>query len=130
MADRRMLAKAVILSDPWLDMPAEACKLYTVLNMLADDQGVIGNPKSAVRLAQVPSDALGVLIAKKFVLPLDNGIALIKHWKINNYLRKDTFHESTYQEELQAVRVKSDKTYSLKPGPKALRDAVENYVEN
>ena len=130
MANKRMFAETVIMSDAFLDMPASACKLYFVLSMMADDEGVVGSPKTAVIAARVAPDDLTVLIAKGFVIPLENGVVLIKHWKINNYLRKDRFHESAYKDELAAVRVKSDKSYTRKPGPKTLADAVENYVEN
>ena len=118
------------MSDAFLDMPASACKLYMVLSMMADDEGVVGSPKTAVIAARVAPDDLTVLIAKGFVLKLENGLVLIKHWKVNNYLRKDTFHKSTYQDELAAVSLKPDKSYTRKPGRKAFEEAVTVYVEN
>lgn len=130
MANKRMFAETVIMSDAFLDMPASACKLYLVLSMMADDEGVVGSPKTAVIVARVAPDDLAVLMAKGFVLQLANGVVLIKHWKINNYLRKDRFHESAYQDELQAVRVKPDKSYTKKPGHRTFAEAVENYGEN
>lgn len=113
-----------------MDMPASACKLYFVMSQIADDEGCIGAPKTAVIMARCTPDDLQILIAKGYVLMLDNGVALIKHWRINNNLRKDTFHASTYQDELQMVRVKDDKSYSLKPGKRPSLDACGKPAEN
>lgn len=125
MAERRCLAKAVMLSDAFLDMPASACKLYTTMVFLADPEGVIGSPKTCVFVARATSDDLQLLIAKGFVLPLANGVMLIKHWWVHNKTpRKDTFQPSTYQDELEAVRMKDDRSYTLKPGPKPGRKAL------
>ena len=37
MAERRMFAKTIVLSDAFLDMPMSARCLYFTLGMLADD---------------------------------------------------------------------------------------------
>lgn len=130
MANKRMFDRSIVMSDAFLEMPASARALYFVLSMMADDDGVVGSPKAAVRVAGVSPDDYVVLRAKGFVLELPHGVALIKHWRINNTLKGDRYRASTYQDELQAVRLKDDKSYSMKPGPKTLDDAVENFVES
>ena len=45
MAERRMIAKTIIDSDLFLDMPMSTQCLYFHLNMRADDDGFINNPK-------------------------------------------------------------------------------------
>ena len=45
MAEKRMFARSLIDSDSFLDMPLSAQALYFHLNMRADDDGFINNPK-------------------------------------------------------------------------------------
>jgi hypothetical protein len=51
MADKRMFAKSIIDSDPFLDMPLSAQALYFHLAMRADDDGVIDSPNKIRRMA-------------------------------------------------------------------------------
>lgn len=45
MANKRMFNIKIVDSDAFLDMPLSAQALYFHLNMRADDDGFIGNPK-------------------------------------------------------------------------------------
>ena len=49
MAERRMFAKAVVLSDAFLDLPVRSRCLYYTLGMVADDDGFINSPRSVLR---------------------------------------------------------------------------------
>ena len=89
MAERRMFAKSIVLSDAFLDMPMSARCLYFTLGMLADDEGCIGAPKSIMRQCGASQDDMNILIAKRYVLTFDSGVIVIKHWRLNNYLQKD-----------------------------------------
>ena len=89
MAERRMFAKTIIDSDAFLDMPVTTRLLYYDLAMRADDDGFINSPKKIMRIVGASQDDLKLLAAKKFIIPFDNGIVVIKHWKIHNYIRKD-----------------------------------------
>lgn len=99
MAERRMFAKSIVLSDAFLDMPMSARCLYFTLGMLADDDGFVGNPKSIMRQCGSTDDDMKVLLAKRYVLGFDSGIIVIKHWRMNNYLQKDRYNSTTYIEE-------------------------------
>lgn len=116
MAERRMFAKTIIDSDAFLDMPLSTQALYFHLGMRADDEGFINNPKKIQRMIGASDDDLKVLIAKRFVLPFDTGIVVIKHWRIHNYIQKDRFKETVYQEERSALTVKENGAYSLDTG--------------
>ena len=70
MAERRMFAKTIVLSDAFLDMPATARCLYFTLGMFADDDGFINSPKGIIRQCGASEDDLKILIAKKFIIPL------------------------------------------------------------
>lgn len=99
MAERRMFAKTIVLSDAFLDMPMSSRCLYFTLGMLADDDGFINNPRSIMRQAGCSEDDLKLLLAKRFLLAFDSGVIVIKHWRINNYLRSDRYTETKYLEE-------------------------------
>lgn len=99
MAERRMFAKTIVLSDAFLDMPMSARCLYFTLGMLADDDGFVNAPRSIMRQCGSSEDDMRVLISKKFVLEFENGVIVIKHWRINNYLRNDRYSETKYVDE-------------------------------
>jgi hypothetical protein len=99
MAERRMFSKTIISSDAFLDMPAITRSLYYHLSMFADDDGFINNPKSLMRSAKAKEKDLDLLEKKKFIIYFrDEGIVVIKHWKISNSIRGDTYHETKYKE--------------------------------
>ena len=94
-----MFAKTIVLSDAFLDMPMSARCLYFTLGMLADDDGFVNAPRSIMRQCGASDDDMKLLITKKFVLIFDSGVIVIKHWRINNYLRNDRYTETKYGDE-------------------------------
>jgi hypothetical protein len=113
MAERRMFAKTIIDSDAFLDMPLSTQALYFHLSMRADDDGFINNPKKVQRMIGCADDDLKLLIAKNFLIPFDNGVVVIKHWKIHNYIQKDRYKPTVYQEEKSFLGVKNNGAYTL-----------------
>ena len=85
---RRMFAKTIIDSDAFLDMPQSTQLLYFQLSMRADDDGFVNNPKSIMRNVGCKEDDMRVLSGKKFIIPFESGVIVIKHWKIHNYIQK------------------------------------------
>ncbi len=112
MAEKRMFAKSIVLSDAFLDMPASARALYFTLGMLADDDGFVGAPKSVMRQCSASPDDLNILVSKRFIIPFPSGVIVIKHWKINNTLKADRYRQTEYQEELSMLQVKQNKAYT------------------
>ncbi len=112
MAERRMFAKTIVLSDAFLDMPLSARCLYFTLGMLADDDGFVNSPKSIMRQAGASNDDLNILMAKRFILAFDSGIIVIKHWRIHNYIQKDRYKESKYIEEKATLTVDEKGAYT------------------
>lgn len=113
MAERRMFAKTIIDSDAFLDMPTSTQALYFHLGMRADDDGFINNPKKIQRLVGGGDDDLKLLIAKKFIIPFESGIVVIKHWKLHNYIQSDRYKPTVYQEEKQQLTTKDNKVYTI-----------------
>ena len=111
MAQRRMFAKTIIDSDAFLDMPATAQLLYFHLSMRADDDGFINQPKTIMRMTGCKDDDIRLLIAKKFIIPFETGIVVIKHWKIHNYIAKDRYTETKYKEEKAMLALDENNAY-------------------
>ncbi len=114
MAERRMFAKTIIDSDAFLEMPISARLLYYDLSMRADDDGFVNSPKKIMRVIGATKDDMNILILRKFIIPFESGIVVIKHWRIHNYIRKDTYSETPYKEEKELLELDENKTYKLK----------------
>ncbi len=110
MAERRMMAKSIIKSDLFLDMPATTQNLYFHMLLEADDDGFINSPKSIMRVIGAKDDDIKVLIAKQFVIPFESGVLVIKHWKIHNYIQKDRYRPSLRPEK-EMLSVAESKEY-------------------
>lgn len=113
MAERRMFAKTIIDSDAFLDMPMSARLLYYDLAMRADDDGFINSPKKIMKFIGATNDDINILIMRKFIIPFDNGVVVIKHWRIHNYIRKDTYNETAYKEEKAMLELDENKAYRI-----------------
>lgn len=113
MPERRMFAKTIIDSDAFLDMPISAQLLYFHLSMRADDDGFINKPKTIMRVCGCKDDDIKILFAKKFVIPFESGIVVIKHWRIHNYIRKDTYTETKYKEEKAMLETDENGSYRM-----------------
>lgn len=109
-----MFAKTIIDSDAFIDMPVTARLLYYDLGMRADDDGFVNSPKKIMRMVGASQDDLAILISKKFIIPFDSGVVVIKHWRIHNYIQKDRYKETKYKDEKAMLIVKENDGYSLK----------------
>lgn len=117
MAERRMMAKSVIETDHFMDMPMSSQCLYFHLLLRADDDGFIKNPSAIRREVGCGEDDMKLLVAKQFILPFDTGVIVIRHWKIHNYIRKDMYHPTECQAERGLLTGGTDKTaYAPKDG--------------
>ena len=113
MAKKRMFSPSITVdSDKFEEMPKDSRLLYFYFGMRADDDGFIANPKTIMRAGGFSEDDLKLLIAKKFVIPFDSGVVVIRHWKINNYIQKDRYAETLHQEEKSQL-VTINGTYML-----------------
>ena len=113
MAERRMFAKTIIDSDMFIDMPMSARLLYYDLAMRADDDGFVNSPKKIMRFVGASMDDMNVLIARQFIIPFESGVVVIKHWRIHNYIRKDTYKETPYKDEKALLYLDKNNGYRL-----------------
>lgn len=116
MAEKRMFTQKIIDSDPFLEMPLSTQALYFHLNMRADDDGFINNPKRMCRTIGASEDDLKLLLAKRFVIGFESGVLVIKHWRMHNTLRKDRYNPTQYQEEFAMLDIKGNKSYTERSG--------------
>lgn len=113
MAQKRMFTMRIIDSDEFLELPATAQNLYFHLNMRADDDGFLNNPKRIMRDVRATEDDLKILLAKRFLLAFENGVIVIKHWRMHNTVRRDRYTPTQYQEELAMLGIKDNGAYTF-----------------
>lgn len=113
MAQRRMMSLHIIDTDAFMDMSHSAQCLYMHLLMRADDDGFVANVKKVMRMVGVQDDDLKILFAKKYILPFESGVCVIKHWKIHNYIQSDRYNPTKYTDEMEQLLVKDNGAYTL-----------------
>jgi hypothetical protein len=116
MARKRMFDLEIVDTDIFLEMPQSTQNLYFHLGMRADDDGFVSNPKKIIRTIGANEDDLRILFSKQFVIPFESGIVVIRHWKLNNYLRKDRYTETIYKTEKKMLVEDENGIYNLNTG--------------
>lgn len=111
MAERRMFSKRIIDTDLFMDMPMSSQALYLHMGVRADDDGFVANPKKIARMIGASEDDLKILIAKGFVIGFPSGVMVITHWKVHNYIQKDRYKPTIFQEEKRKLEMKKMDSY-------------------
>lgn len=113
MAERRMVAKNIIDSDLFLDMSLSAQALYFHLLMRADDDGFLNNANRIMRTIGANQNDFDMLLIKNFILKFDDGICVIKHWRIHNYIQTDRYHETNFKDKKELLSLEDNKAYTF-----------------
>ena len=113
MAQKRMFSLSVVDTDNFLEMPISSRLLYYELGMRADDDGFVDNWKKILLFTGLKEDDMKVLISKQFIIPFDNGVIVIRHWRMNNYLQKDRTKPTVYQEEFKKLDIDKNNVYNM-----------------
>ena len=130
MANKRMFALDVIDTDRFCDMPISARLLYYELGMRGDDEGFVQNPKKIMLTTGTTADDLKILAAKGYVILFDSGVLVITHWRQNNFIQKDRFHETTCLAEKAQIQTTDSKIYELLPAGNGLDTVCIQPVSN
>ena len=117
-----MFAISIIDTDNFIDMPATARLLYYDLAMRADDDGFVGSPNKIVRMIGCSADDLRLLIAKQYIIPFQSGVCVIRDWKVHNYIQKDRYTPTRYQEEKSQLEQDVSGSYTLCTQPVSIPD--------
>lgn len=113
MADRRMFTKKIIDSDSFLDMPLSTQALYFHLAMRADDDGFLNNAKKIMRVIGAAQNDYDLLVDKRFIIQFPDGICVIKHWRMHNYIKGDRYKPTQYKQEKAMLSLKDNNAYTL-----------------
>lgn len=126
MADRRMLSKKITDNDNFISLSASAQALYMHLVMSADDEGFCNQVSLAMFKAHSGTQDLEALINKHYLMQFDNGVIVIKHWKINNYIRQDRLTPTAYLEEKSQIVEKSNGSYTWQTDDGHMSDTCQS----
>lgn len=113
-----MFSAEIVGSDVFVDMPMSAQALYFHLCLHADDDGFISRPKQIMRMVGANEDDLKILIAKRYILPFESGVSVVKHWLVHNLIRSDLYTETTYKKEKSTLGLNEFGAYT------ELRDGI------
>ena len=117
MAERRMFARSVMVLGSYPELSHSAQALYVALNMLADDDGLVGNFKVILRQCRCTQKHLQSLLEAGLLLQFPSGVVAIVHWLIHNQLRKDRYKPTVHQAEFGQLFVNKGTPYRfLQPG--------------
>ena len=115
MADRRMFTKKVTDDDNFMALSASAQALYLHLSMSADDDGFCNQVAISMFKAHASVQDLEALLEKRYIYQFENGVIVIKHWRMANALRKDRYTPTAFQEELAKLDIKENGAYTWLP---------------
>jgi hypothetical protein len=115
MADRRMLTKKVTDDDNFMALSSSAQALYLHLSMSADDDGFCNQVSISMFKAHASVQDLQALLEKRYIYQFENGVIVIKHWRMANALRKDRYTPTAFQEELKQLAIKDNGSYTWLP---------------
>lgn len=113
MAERRMFTKKITDDDNFMSLSASAQALYLHLSMSADDDGFCNQVSASMFKAHASIQDLEALLSKRYVYQFENGVIVIKHWRMANALRKDRYTPTAFQEELRQLELKENGSYTL-----------------
>lgn len=115
MAERRMLTKKVTDDDNFMSLSSSAQALYLHLSMSADDDGFNNQVTISMFKAHASVQDLQALLEKRYIYQFDNGVIVIKHWRMANALRKDRYTETVFKDELAQLQLKENGSYTWLP---------------
>lgn len=114
MAQRRMFTQKITEADNFTTLPPTTQCLYFHLCMNADDDGFSNKIRQAMFNAHADQNDFEILVQKRFIIPFDCGVIVIKHWRMHNLIRADRYHETDYLEEKATLILKDNGVYTDK----------------
>lgn len=115
MASKRMLTKKVTDDDNFLSLSSSAQALYLHLMMSADDDGFSNQVSLSMFKAHASVQDLQALLENRYIYQFENGVVVIKHWRMANALRKDRYTPTVFQEEFAKLGIKDNGAYTWLP---------------
>lgn len=113
MGNRRMFTKKITDDDRFITLPSSAQALYLHLSMSADDDGFSNEVASSMFKSHATTADLEMLLERKYLYQFDDGVIVIKHWRMANALRKDRYTTTTFQEDLAKLSLDENGAYTM-----------------
>lgn len=110
-----MFTKKVTDDDNFMELSSPAQALYLHLTMSADDDGFCNQVSLSMFKAHASIQDLQVLLEKRYIYQFENGVIVIKHWRMANALRKDRYTPTAFKEELARLGIKENGSYTWLP---------------
>ena len=112
MAERRMFTNKITEADEFTALPPTTQCLYFHLCMSADDDGFSNKIRNSMFAAHADVNDFNMLVDKRFIIPFESGVVVIKHWRMHNLIRSDRYHETDYLKEKASLLIKENGSYT------------------
>ena len=110
-----MMTKKVTDDDNFTNLSSSAQALYLHLSMDADDDGFCNKISTCMFKAHASVSDLESLLKARYIYQFENGVIVIKHWRMANALRKDRYTPTAFQEEFKQLQIKDNGSYTRLP---------------
>lgn len=108
-----MFTKKITDDENFMTLSSSAQALYLHLSMCADDDGFSNQVSVCMFKAHASVQDLQALLEKRYIYQFENGVIVIKHWRMANALRKDRYTPTVFKEELSKLRLKDNGSYTM-----------------
>lgn len=108
-----MFTKKITDDENFMTLSSSAQALYLHLSMCADDDGFSNQVSVCMFKAHASVQDLQALLEKRYIYQFENGVIVIKHWRMANALRKDRYTPTVFKEELAKLRLKDNGSYTM-----------------
>ena len=108
-----MFSIEFVSSDKFVTMPLSTQALYFHLCMNADDDGFLDCARRVQNSINANDDDMKLLITKGLVIPFNNGVYVITHWNIHNFIRADRYKPTHFLDEKVSLALLENGTYTL-----------------
>ena len=114
MAKCRMFQCEFVKDYKFTSLPPNACKVYLILNVYADDEGFVANAKGLFH-GMTNRVAINTLVEQGYLYFFEErGVAVIRHWHVHNHLRNDRITPTIFSEIKSQLVLNSEKVYVFK----------------
>lgn len=113
MAERRMFTKKITDDDHFSSLSSPAQALYLHLSMCADDDGFCNQVYTCMFKSHASVSDLESLLEKRYIYQFENGVIVIKHWRMANALRKDRYTPTTFKKEMDMLKLDENGAYTM-----------------
>lgn len=116
--ERRQFSVDIVRCDGFVSMPATAQALYFQLVMSCDDEGFTSQVEMCKFLAHASDKDVDMLLSRNFIIQFKRDgeptVTLIKHWRMNNWIRNGRETPSKFSER-NLVYINANDNYTLDP---------------